>query len=57
ANLVGFLSAWVAPWVTGWIKDTTGSFSAGLYLASGLLVLVVLLPLAIKQPRTARQAG
>ncbi|MBW1683136.1 MAG: MFS transporter, partial [Deltaproteobacteria bacterium] len=54
---VGFLSAWVAPWVTGWIKDTTGSFSAGLYLASGLLVLVVLLPLAIKQPRTARQAG
>ncbi|MBW2009815.1 MAG: MFS transporter [Deltaproteobacteria bacterium] len=41
ANLVGFLSAWVAPWVTGWIKDTTGSFSAGLYLASGLLVLVV----------------
>ena len=29
AHFIGFLSAWLAPYLTGWIKDVTGSFAAG----------------------------
>jgi MFS family permease len=39
ANFIGFMSAWIAPYITGWIKDETGSFSGGLYL-SGILLLL-----------------
>ena len=47
ANFIGFLSAWVAPYLTGWMKDATGSFSGGLYLAGFLMALSVILTLAI----------
>lgn len=50
ANFIGFLSAWIAPHLTGWIKDTTGSFSMGLYVAGFLLVFGFFLTLALKPP-------
>ena len=50
ANFIGFMSAWIAPYFTGWIKDTTGSFSGGLYVSGLLLVIGVILLLAIRPP-------
>jgi len=46
-NTIHFLGSLVAPWLTGWVKDTTASFSWGLYLAAifcilgGILILTV----------------
>jgi MFS family permease len=48
ANFIGFLSAWVAPGLTGWIKDTTGSFSGALYLSGGLLIVAAILILTVR---------
>lgn len=50
ANFIGFMSAWIAPYITGWLKDTTGSFSGGLYLSGFLLVLGALTIIAIRSP-------
>ena len=50
ANFIGFMSAWIAPYFTGWIKDTTGSFSGGLYFSGALLIVGVILILAIRPP-------
>lgn len=50
ANFIGFVSAWVAPSLTGWIKDATGSFSGGLYLAGLLLATGAVLMLAVGRP-------
>jgi MFS family permease len=50
ANLIGFLSSWIAPFFTGWVKDTTGSFSGGLYVASFVLAAGIILILAVKTP-------
>ncbi len=50
ANFIGFMSAWIAPYFTGWIKDTTGSFSGGLYVSGLLLAIGVILILAIRPP-------
>ena len=50
ANFIGFLSAWVAPHFTGWIKDTTGSFAGGLYVAGAVLAVGILLILAVGKP-------
>jgi D-galactonate transporter len=47
-NALGNLSGFVGPYAMGWIKDATGSFSAGLLLIAALavvaLVTVLLLP-------------
>jgi len=46
-NTIHFLGSLIAPWVTGWIKDVTASFSWGLYLSAifcalgGILILAV----------------
>ena len=37
-SFCGMSSAVVAPLVSGWIKDTTGSLEGALYLAAGLVV-------------------
>jgi ACS family tartrate transporter-like MFS transporter len=44
-NGVAFIGALIAPYVTGWIKDWSGSFAGGCYLAA--LVQVVAVPLAL----------
>lgn len=49
ANLIGFLSSWVAPFFTGWIKDTTGSFAGGMYVAAFVLLAGVILILSVKK--------
>lgn len=48
ANFIGFISTWIAPSLTGWLKDTTGSFSASLYLSGIMLVLGAILTLWIR---------
>jgi len=53
ANLIGFLSSWVAPFFTGWVKDTTGSFSGGMYVAAFVLAAGIILILAVKTPKAA----
>jgi len=54
ANLIGFLSSWVAPFFTGWVKDTTGSFAGGLYVAAFVLAAGIALILAVKTPQTPK---
>ena len=51
ANLIGFLSAWIAPYLTGYMKDVTHSFSGGLYVAAFVLAAGVILSLAVRSPR------
>lgn len=48
ANFIGFFGAWIAPALTGWIKDYTGSFSVGLYLSGILLVVGAVIILAVR---------
>lgn len=47
-NFAGMLSAIVAPVVTGWITDYTGSFRAAFYLSAGFLILGTLLVVLVK---------
>lgn len=42
-NTFGMASSIVAPWLTGFIGDTTGSQVLGFYIGSGLLVVAVIL--------------
>lgn len=37
-NFVGMSSSIVAPYLTGWLADTSGSLNSGFYLSGGLLV-------------------
>lgn len=37
-NFVGMSSSIVAPYLTGWLADTTGSLNSGFYLSGGLLL-------------------
>jgi MFS family permease len=48
ANFIGFFGAWIAPPLTGWIKDYTGSFLAGFYLSGILLVLGTVIILMVR---------
>jgi len=43
ANLSGFVS----PYLVGWLRDTTGSGSAGMYMTAGSLVLAAVVTLLI----------
>jgi MFS family permease len=38
-NTIHFLGSLIAPWLTGWVKDTTASFSWGLYLSAIFCIL------------------
>jgi ACS family tartrate transporter-like MFS transporter len=50
-NGVAFIGALVAPYVTGWIKDWSGSFAGGCYLAAVVCVVAVPVALAVGSPR------
>ena len=51
-NSVGSFSGWVAPFAIGWLRDLTGTTSAGLYVVSGLeLVAGVLILLYMPRQR------
>ena len=47
-NTIHFLGSLIAPWLTGWVKDTTASFSWGLYLAAIFCVLGGILIFAVR---------
>jgi ACS family tartrate transporter-like MFS transporter len=41
-NSIGNLGGFLGPYMIGWLKDTTGSFTAGLYGLAGMLTLAAL---------------
>jgi sugar phosphate permease len=47
-NTIHFLGSLIAPWMTGWVKDVTASFSWGLYLAAIFCILGGVLILAVR---------
>jgi len=51
-NSIGSFSGWVAPFAIGWLRDRTGTTSAGLYVVSGLeLIAGVLILLYMPRQR------
>jgi MFS family permease len=48
-NSVGSLSGYVSPWIMGVLKDSTGSFDAGLLGLAAMLVVAALLTLAFRR--------
>jgi MFS family permease len=47
-NSVGTTGGQVGPWVMGWLRDTTGSYSAGLLALSGFLLAAAMLALSLR---------
>lgn len=47
-NSLGNLGGFLGPYVMGWLRETTGSFSAGLYFLAGSLVLSAVLALSVR---------
>src|SRR5947199_3256483 len=50
SNSISFIGAIVGPTATGWVRDLTGSFSAGCVLAALLALLGVVLAFAVRVP-------
>ena len=50
SNSISFVGAIVGPTATGWVRDLTGSFSAGCLLAAALALIGVVLALAVPVP-------
>ena len=46
-NSIGNLGGFAGPAVIGWLKETTGSYSGGLYFVAGLLVMSAVLTLLL----------
>ncbi len=55
-NFSGTLSMALAPAVTGWLADLTGTFLAGFYLAAGLQALAWAALWAVREPGRAERA-
>ena len=47
-NSIGTLGGFVGPYAVGWLRDATGSFSAGLAAMAGLLALATMMSLSLK---------
>ena len=47
-NSVATVGGFVGPYAMGWLRDATGSFSAGLMVMAGLLVLATLMSWSLK---------
>ncbi|WP_018263140.1 MFS transporter [Methylobacterium sp. WSM2598] len=57
-NSIGNLGGFAGPWVIGWIKDRTGSFTGGLIFVAALLVLSAILTLVVARAgRRSAPAG
>ena len=51
-NSVGNLGGLIGPSLVGWLKDTTGSFEAGLYAMAGFaLISAIVTLIAVRAPR------
>lgn len=55
-NAVSFVSSLLAPYLTGWIKDWTGSFAWGCYLAAAVALAGVPVAMAIRPAFHSRRA-
>jgi ACS family tartrate transporter-like MFS transporter len=47
-NSFGNLGGFLGPYVIGWLRETTGSFHAGLYFLAGSLALSAILALCVR---------
>jgi MFS family permease len=47
-NTVNFIGSLVAPLLTGWLRDVSGSFVAGCYVAAGLALIGAITMLAVR---------
>jgi ACS family tartrate transporter-like MFS transporter len=47
-NSIGTLGGFIGPSIMGWLKDRTGSFSAGLLAVSGFLLLATIFSISLK---------
>jgi ACS family tartrate transporter-like MFS transporter len=47
-NSIGTLGGFIGPSIMGWLKDRTGSFSAGLFAVAGFLLLATMLSGSLK---------
>jgi nitrate/nitrite transporter NarK len=47
-NSVGTTGAFVGPAIVGWLKDTTGSYDAGIAVMAGFMAVATLLALSLK---------
>jgi len=56
ANTVGFMASLLAPWCTGYLRDQTGSFSWGFYVA-GVVLLLGLICTLIAHKLSGRDGG
>ncbi|MET7241771.1 MFS transporter [Methylobacterium sp. EM32] len=56
-NSIGNLGGFVGPWVIGWIKDQTGSFTGGLFFVSGLLVLSAIVTVIVARAGRRSEAA
>ncbi|GAA1193401.1 MFS transporter [Pseudonocardia alaniniphila] len=52
-NSFGNLSGFVAPYLTGWLQDLTGSFRAGMFVVAGFMLLAVVTVLLLRPERSA----
>src|SRR5690606_16315010 len=53
-NSFGNLGGFLGPYVIGWLRDTTGSFTAGLYFLAGSMALSGVLAVAVTAIRAER---
>jgi MFS transporter, ACS family, tartrate transporter len=58
-NSIGNLGGYVGPFIVGWIKDSTGSFEAGLYFLAACALLSGIIAYFVVQPkgRTSAPSG
>lgn len=54
-NSFGNLGGFLGPYAVGWLRDTTGSFSAGLYALTGMLFLSALLAMTLNITQAPRR--
>lgn len=50
-NFIGMSSAILAPYITGFLVERTGSWNAGFYVAIGLLAVALVAAMSLKEPR------
>jgi hypothetical protein len=56
-NAISFVASLLVPYVTGWIKDATGSFAAACYLAAVVGLAGVPLALAVRPEPPVQPGG
>jgi ACS family tartrate transporter-like MFS transporter len=57
-NSVGNLGGLIGPNLVGWLKDSTGSFEAGLYAMAGFaLISAIVTLITVRAPRRVEPTG